>query len=122
MHHSYQGSTMEPNSRTEGSDDLLFRLGEMNIASLKISKRLIHALARVGIVTIADLSLLTERDLFLIPGIAKQSVQEIRQALAHALESPYDYIEDLPAAHPGEQVERSPLPTWAQIIEPFLRS
>ncbi len=113
---------MENNSYSAGSNDPLSRLGEMNIASLEISKRQVQALARAGIVTIADLTPLTEHDLFLIKGIAKQSVQEIRQALARALESPFDYIEDIPAGHPGELVESPPLNTWAQIIEPFLRS
>ncbi|MBK3333130.1 hypothetical protein GWK41_08610 [Persephonella atlantica] len=51
------------------------------IDNLPISKRVLNALKRNGIKTIKDLSCLSDKDLYILPGISRKSIEEIREAL-----------------------------------------
>lgn len=96
--------------------NLLVQLGQTDIRRLKLPKQIASALIIAGITTVADLASLSERELSLIKRVGMKSVAEIQKALNQALNSPADYIET--TALEQEQ----PLNTWAEIIEPFLRS
>jgi len=122
MNGIHRCSKAEQNSQKEEPYDLPVHLGQLTIASLRLPKRHVHALARAGITTIDDLAPLTQRDLFLIQGISKQSARQIREALVRAVHAPGDYINITLPEQTGEAIQRPPLHTWADIIEPFLRS
>jgi hypothetical protein len=106
--------------RFEAQDDtnLFIQLGKTNIKSLKLPKQIVSALMQAGLTTIADVALLSPRELSLIKRVGMKSVTKIQKALNRALNSPADYIK----AASLEDLQKQSPKTWAEIIEPFLRT